>query len=252
MTGSGVVRPYGDTLNDGQVQFSFTLPVPFGRRAEEAAKQLLAEMGIPDVRLAASRDLGNGFTFFVAYGRTDKGVNFDAVMVEDALEAGAPDMHEIDELLASEFERPIVVVGACIGSDAHTVGIDAIMNMKGYAGDYGLERYQMIEAHNLGAQVPPAELVRRAIELRASVVLVSQVVTQKEVHIRHMSQLVEILEAEGVRDDVLLIAGGPYIDNKLAKELGYDAGFGSGSRPSQVAAFIARQLIARKAARDGD
>ena len=29
------------------------------------------------------------------------------------------------------------IVGACTGTDAHTVGIDAIMNMKGYAGHFG-------------------------------------------------------------------------------------------------------------------
>ena len=30
--------------------------------------------------------------------------------------------------------REVVMVGASTGTDAHTVGIDAIMNMKGYAG----------------------------------------------------------------------------------------------------------------------
>ena len=36
----------------------------------------------------------------------------------------------------------IVVVGACTGCDAHTVGIDAILNYKGFAGDEGLESYK--------------------------------------------------------------------------------------------------------------
>ena len=35
------VKPYGDTMNDGKVQLSFTLPVPEGPEAVEAAKQLL-------------------------------------------------------------------------------------------------------------------------------------------------------------------------------------------------------------------
>ena len=33
------VKPSGDTMNDGKVQVSFTLPVPNGAEAEEAAKQ---------------------------------------------------------------------------------------------------------------------------------------------------------------------------------------------------------------------
>ena len=32
------VKPYGDALNDGKVQLSFTLPVPYGEEAEECAK----------------------------------------------------------------------------------------------------------------------------------------------------------------------------------------------------------------------
>ena len=35
------IKPYGDTMNDGKTQLSFTLPVPAGDEAVEAAKQLL-------------------------------------------------------------------------------------------------------------------------------------------------------------------------------------------------------------------
>ena len=51
-----------------------------------------------------------------------------------------------------------MVVGACTGSDAHTVGIDAILNYKGYAGDKGLESYKGFEVYNLGAQVENDQL----------------------------------------------------------------------------------------------
>ena len=33
------------------------------------------------------------------------------------------------------------------------------MNRKGFAGHYGLERYEMIEAYNLGSQVPNEEFI---------------------------------------------------------------------------------------------
>ena len=32
------IKPYGDTMNDGMVQTSFTLPIPAGDEANEAAK----------------------------------------------------------------------------------------------------------------------------------------------------------------------------------------------------------------------
>ena len=139
----------------------------------------------------------------------------------------------------------IVVIGACTGSDAHAVGIDAIMNMKGFAGDYGLERYACFEAANLGAQVDNAQLARTCLERGADAVLVSQVVTQRDVHKENAPQLLGELERLGIRRRVTTILGGPRIDHRLAVELGYDAGFGPGTRPSEVANFIVGAVLKR-------
>jgi beta-lysine 5,6-aminomutase beta subunit len=119
------------------------------------------------------------------------------------------------------------------------------MNMKGYAGHYGLERYEGMDAYNLGSQVPNEELVAKAIELKADAILVSQVVTQKDVHIPNLTELVELLEAEGIRDKVVLVCGGPRLSHELAKELGYDAGFGTGSYAEDVATFIVNEIVKR-------
>ena len=58
------VKPYGDTMNDGKVQLSFTLPVPAGPEAIEAAKQLLKKMGFENPLVVFSQELTPGFTFF--------------------------------------------------------------------------------------------------------------------------------------------------------------------------------------------
>ena len=155
-------------------------------------------------------------------------------------------MHETDEFIRENIGRPLIVVGASTGTDAHTVGIDAVMNMKGFAGHYGLERYEMVEAHNLGSQVPNEEFIAKAIELKADALLVSQTVTQKDVHIQNLIELVEMLEAEGLRDKVILACGGPRISHELAKELGYDAGFGMNTYADDVASFIAQEFVRRK------
>jgi hypothetical protein len=42
------VKPYGDTMNDGMMQLSFTLPVPYGEEANEAAKILAKKMGLDE------------------------------------------------------------------------------------------------------------------------------------------------------------------------------------------------------------
>jgi beta-lysine 5,6-aminomutase beta subunit len=119
------------------------------------------------------------------------------------------------------------------------------MNMKGYAGDYGLERYACFDATNLGAQVENVRLAQLCLERRADAVLVSQVVTQRDVHRENARQLVDELERLGIRGNLTAILGGPRIDHRLAKDLGYDAGFGPGTKPSDVANFIVGEVLRR-------
>ena len=231
-------------MNDGKVQLSFTLPVPVGDEAIEAAKQLIRKMGMENPQIVFYKELMPGYTFFNCYGSCTHNVDFTSISVPK-VESGVMDMHETDSYVRENVGRALVVVGASTGTDAHTVGIDAIMNMKGYAGHYGLERYEMIEAYNLGSQVPNEEFIAKALELKADALLVSQTVTQKDVHVKNLVELVELLEAEGLRDKIILVCGGPRISHELAKELGYDAGFGMNSYADDVASFIAQEYVKR-------
>jgi len=155
------------------------------------------------------------------------------------------DYYAINKLIKTALARKLVVVGAAIESDAHTVGIDAIMNMKGFAGEYGLERYPEMEALNIGSQVPCEQLLKSALEHNADAILVSQIVTQKNIHVQNLTKLIELLEAEGVRERFVLVVGGPRISNAFAKELGYDAGFGSRTTPLEVATFLSQEVVRR-------
>jgi beta-lysine 5,6-aminomutase beta subunit len=242
------VKAYGDTLNDGAMQFSFTLPVPSGRQAEEAAKLLLAKMGLETPLVTTMEAMGPALTYFVAYARCPFSVNY-AVIEPPMAAVPVFDMEECDRLIEEEFKRPLTLLGACIGTDSHTVGLDAIMNMKGYKGHYGLERFRMFNAINMGAQVPPEELVARAREENADAILVSQIVTQKNAHVTNMTHLIELLEAEGLRDRFIVIAGGPRISHQLATELGFDAGFGPGTFASDVASFVIFECLRREGKR---
>ena len=245
MTAPRLIRPYGDKKNDGAVQVSFTLPLPRSAVATEAAKRFAGKMGLREPYVTLAEPIAPEFTFFVVYGRATHDVDVAAITPEEA-PAGALSRDEIDEEIARRFGRRLVVLGCALESDAHTVGLDAIFNMKGFAGDYGLERYHGFDARNLGAQVPVGELARLVRETKADAVLVSATVTQNDIHVRHMSDLVDMLEAERLRDDVVLIAGGARVDHALAKELGYDAGFGPGTTASRVAAFLLEEVSRRK------
>ena len=239
------IKPYGDTINDGKVQLSFTLPVPCSARGVAAAKEIAKDMGLVDPSVVHSESLSEDFSFYIVYGSVKTSIDYDKIVVEEITNK-AMDREEIENLIKSEFDREIVFVGASTGTDAHTVGIDAIMNMKGFAGHYWLERYKGISAYNLGSQVSNEEFIRIAKEKKADVLLVSQTVTQKDVHLKNMVELVELLEAEGMREQLILIAGGARITHSLAKELGYDAGFGPGSFAEDVATFAINALISKK------
>ena len=154
------VKPYGDTLNDGMVQTSFTLPVPDGDEAWEAARQLAKKMGLEEPNVVYHKDLGIGYTYVIVYGKCQHTVDYTQIHVTK-VESDVMDRLECIKYMEENFKRQVVVVGASTGTDAHTVGIDAIMNMKGFHGHFGLERFHdplkpgtgMI-ALNMGSQVP--------------------------------------------------------------------------------------------------
>lgn len=232
-----LIRPYGDRRDDGLVQVAFTLPVDPGPKAREAALLVARQMGFRSVQVASMEGAGAGFTAFVVYGRGDFAVDFDAIDVP-VVEHPKHDFDELNALIQRDFGRRLVVLGACIGTDAHTTGIDAIFNMKGYSGDYGLERYSGFTAVNLGAQVEPAALVEAARERKADAILVSQIVTQRDIHKENARTLVELLKGAGLFGRIVLVFGGPRVDHRLALELGFDAGFGPGTLPSEVANYL--------------
>jgi beta-lysine 5,6-aminomutase beta subunit len=241
-----LIRPYGDRLGDGVVQVSFVLPVPPSPRAKEAAVQVAKGMALEGVLVSCMEAVGEGYSFFVVYGRAQAAVDFAAIEVPTVEHPKLP-FDELNGAIARDLGRRIVVVGACIGTDSHTTGIDAIMNMKGYAGDYGLERYAGFRAVNLGSQVDVKTLVLRAKEEKADAILVSKVVTQRDVHKEDARALLEEAKAAGIFARTIFVFGGPRVDHKTALELGYDAGFGAGTKPSEVANYIYYRLLERLA-----
>lgn len=243
-----VIRPYGDTTGDGMVQVSFTLPVPHDKRAEGAALQLAGKMGLSPALLVHAKAIGPAHTFFVVYGSVSHLVDLSAVHV---VERDFPllSSKDVNVAIKKGLRRPLVVVGACIGTDAHTVGIDAILNIKGFAGEKGLEYYSEIHVVNLGAQVLVPELVERAREEQADAVLVSQVVTQRDAHIHNTTQMsAAFREAYPSGEVPLLVVGGPRFEEGTAERLGVDRIFGKGTTPAEVASYLVHALTTERTA----
>jgi beta-lysine 5,6-aminomutase beta subunit len=238
-----IVRPYGDTTGDGMVQLSFTLPIPHDKRAEGAAAQLATKMGVDPALVVHAKQMGPEHTFFVVYGPSNHLVDLDKVEV---LERDYPLLtpKEVNLAIRRSLRRRIVVVGGCIGTDAHTVGIDAILNIKGFAGEKGLEYYRELRVVNLGAQVSVPQLVASAKRENADAVLVSQVVTQRDAHILNTKEMsAAFREAYPAGSGPLLIIGGPRFDEAMAGELGVDRVFGRGTTPGEVASYLVSAVV---------
>jgi beta-lysine 5,6-aminomutase beta subunit len=238
-----LLRPYGDTTGDGMVQVSFTLPMAHSKLAEGAAAQLAGKMGLDPALVVHAKPMGPDYTFFVVYGRVHHLVDTDAVeVVERDYPLLTP--KEVNGAVKAALRRRLVVVGGCIGTDAHTVGIDAILNIKGFAGEKGLEYYRELKVVNLGAQVSVPDLVARALAEGADAVLVSQVVTQRDAHLLNIREMsAAFREAFPVERRPLLVVGGPRFDETMAAELGVDRLFGRGTTPGEVASYLVHRLV---------
>ena len=242
-----ILRPYGDTTGDGMVQMSFTLPLSSlganAKIAEGAAAQLAAKMGMDPALVVHAKPMGPDYTFFVVYGRVNHLVDVSKVTV---VERDYPLLtpKEVNLAIRKGLRRRLVVVGGCIGTDAHTVGIDAILNIKGFAGEKGLEYYRELKVVNLGAQVSVPQLVQRAREEKADAILVSQVVTQRDAHILNNKEMSAAFRESYPSDKrPLLIVGGPRFDESSAEALGVDRVFVRGTTPGEVASYVTHQLV---------
>src|SRR3712207_5159410 len=145
-------------------------------------------MGFTRAQVAHMKGMGPDYTFFVVYGETIHSVDPDTIEVAER-EYPLLSYQEVNRIVRETLKRRLVVVGACTGTDAHTVGLDAILSMKGYAGDHGLEYFPEMRVVNMGAQVTPSEIVEVVDAEGADAVLVSQVVTQRDAHIHHLTEV---------------------------------------------------------------
>jgi beta-lysine 5,6-aminomutase beta subunit len=228
------------------VQLSFTLPIPPGPRADAAAALFARKLGLDPAMVVHAKGVGERFTFFVVYGRSNVVLDLDEVQVVER-EFPLLTSKEVNLEIRSRLGRRMVLIGATVGTDAHTVGLDAILNVKGFAGEKGLESYRELRVVNLGAQVDAGELVGRAAAEAADAVLVSQVVTQRDAHLHHVREVADALAIgwPATQPRPLLLVGGPRFDPAAAAELGADRVFAKGTTPREVASYLVHALTGR-------
>ena len=101
----------------------------------------------------------------------------------------------------------------------------------------GIEGYG-ITCRYLGTSVSIEKVVDAAIETAADAILISTIITHADIHRINMRKLHELCKEKGIRDKVILVAGGTQVTNDIAVEEGMDAGFGRGTHGHAVASFL--------------
>jgi D-ornithine 4,5-aminomutase subunit beta len=116
------------------------------------------------------------------------------------------------------------------------VGLREIIDIK----HGGIERFG-VEVNHLGTSVPVEKLVDAAIETDAEAVLASTIISHDDIHYKNMRRIHELAIEKGVRDKLIIVAGGTQVAPKLAVEAGMDAGFGRGTHGIDVATFLIKK-----------
>lgn len=232
----GLIRPEAEWAGDGVVQMQFTVtePEPIAR---EAALEIARRMGLQDPQVINLMVLHPAEGCFVEVkGR----VGFD--LRRDELKI--PPREELlpeDELRAEVRRRGIRVVAGTVGEDEHSVGLREILDIK----HGGIEKYG-VKYHYLGTSVPIGKLVDAAIETGAQAILISTIISHNDIHRDQMRKLAELCREKGVRNRLVLIAGGTQVTPAMAAETGLDATFGRGTKGIQVVDALVKALQRRE------
>ena len=227
-----LLRPEAEWAGDGVALVEFMIP----DRAEiaiEAALEMAKRMGLTEPEVINLQVLQPAEGCFVEV----KGhVGFEV----DKTELTIPEKVELlpeEELRQFVTDHELTVVAGTVGEDEHSVGMREILDIK----HGGLEKYG-VKYHYLGTSVPIEKMVDAAIETGSDAILISTVISHNEVHRTMMKKLAELSQERGIRDKMVLIAGGTQVSRDMAAETGLDATFGRGTKGIDVLDALVRTM----------
>jgi D-ornithine 4,5-aminomutase subunit beta len=225
---SSLIKPEVQWLADGIVVVDLTLPTSM-RYAEAAAIAIGKKMNLKDVEVIHKEILHpSEGTRIQIKGRIDFDIDLNELTIPDE-----PINLTDEEITSFVKKNPFKIVAGTVGEDEHSVGLREIIDIK----HGGIEKYG-IDATYLGTSVPIDKLVDAAIEINADAILMSTIISHNDIHYTNMKKVHEYAVEKGVRNRLIIIAGGTQVINELAIKTGVDAGFGRGTKGSHVATFL--------------
>ena len=230
------IKPEMEWCADGTIMLTMCLPTHM-RAAEAAALEIGKKLGLEDPEVISKEVLQDAEgTRIEMKGK----VTFD--VDPNHLEIPPEPHHLSDEVLYKEFsDHPMKVVCGTVGEDEHSVGLREIINIK----HGGIKKWG-IKVEYLGTSVPVEKLVDAAVELNADAILASTIISHDNVHYKNMKRINELAIEKGIRDKVIIAAGGTQVVPEEARNTGIDEGFGRDSHGIDVATFLAEEAMRRR------
>ncbi|MDR7870066.1 MAG: D-ornithine 4,5-aminomutase subunit OraE [Tissierellaceae bacterium] len=222
------IKPEMEWLGDGIILITLFLPTD-KRTAEFAAIEIGKKMGLEDIEVIHKEIMQESEGTRIEL----KGRFPFTIDIEDLIIPPEPHLLTEEEIREDIKSKPMKIVAATVGEDEHSVGIREIIDIK----HGGIEKYG-IECHMLGTSISIEKLIDAAIELDADAILSSTIISHDDIHYKNMKKLHELCIEKGIRDKIILVAGGTQVSNELAMQAGMDAGFGRGTTGAHVATFL--------------
>ena len=231
------LTPEVEWCGDRVIMITMMLPTD-KRTAEAAAVEIGKKLGLVDPEVISVEVMQDAEgTRIEMKGRVDFDVDLTTLVVP-------PEPHYLsDKELYAEFEghSHMKVVCGTVGEDEHSVGMREIINIK----HGGIEKWG-IECVYLGTSVPVEKMVDACIEENAEAILASTIISHDNVHYKNMKRIHELAVEKGIRDKVIICAGGTQVIPEEAVKTGIDMGFGRNSHGIDVATFLAEERQRRR------
>lgn len=233
---SDLIKPEMEWLADGTVMLTMCIPAN-KRTSEVVAIEIGKGLGLDEPEVISREVLQEAEgTRIEMKGK----VNFD-VDLSKLVIPPEPVYLTDDEIRNDVKAHPLKVVCGTVGQDEHSVGLLEIINIK----HGGIERFG-IECVYLGTSVPVEKLVDAAVELNAEAILASTIISHDNIHYKNMKRINDLAVEKGIRDKVMIVAGGTQVIPEEAMKTGIDAGFGRNSHGIDVASFLVEERIRRR------
>ncbi len=230
---SNIIKPEVEWAGDGVVVVDITLPTSI-RYAEAAALKIAENMNLLEAEVIHREVLQTAeATRIQIKGRVNIDIDLDKLVLPEE-----PDILSDSEIKEYITNNPMTIIAGTVGEDEHSVGLREIIDIK----HGGIEKYG-INCIYLGTSVPITKLVDAAIEANADAILMSTIISHDDVHYKNMKKTNEYAIEKGVRNNLIIVAGGTQVTPDIAKRNGADMGFGRGTKGQHVASYLVKKKV---------